>query len=154
MPRDVQAALKAKGVTVTTGLVGVIKNEMKTKRKGGTMKAAKKAVGRPTAGGVNKSDAVRQYLAANPAASPVTVQQALKARGIIISVSLASAIKYSKGGKKSAKAAGRPVGRPRAAATSNGQLRAEDLLAAKAFVDRVGGADAARKALDLLAQLS
>jgi hypothetical protein len=177
MPKDVIAALKAKGVIVAPGLVGLIKFQMKrgkgggakpTRRGPGRPKGSKNKVARMSAAGKtrgrssNKSDAVREYLAANPNASPATVQQALKAQGIIISASLASQIKYAKRGPGRPKGSGRAravatptrrVGRP-TAARSNGSLRAEDLLAAKAFVDRVGGTAAATKAIELLEQLS
>ena len=109
-------------------------------------------------GSVNKSQAVRDYLTANPSASPSEVQAALKAKGIMISTSLASAVKYR---KKTHSVTGRPVGRPRGkrqgrppAAKNNEALRIEDVLKAKKFVDRVGGVAAARKAIEILAQLS
>jgi hypothetical protein len=177
VPKDVVAALKSKGVVVTPGLVGLIKFQMK-RGKGGSATPPRRGPGRPKGSknkvtrmataaksgsrSSNKSDAVRDYLATNPTASPATVQQALKARGIIISASLASVIKYSKRGPGRPKGSGRGraaavatrrVGRP-AASASNGSLRAEDLLAAKAFVDRVGGVAVARKAIELLVQLS
>jgi hypothetical protein len=174
MPKDVVAALKAKGVVVAPGLVGLIKFQMKR----GASNAIRRGPGRPkgsknkvtrmaTAAKTgsrsgNKSAAVREYLAANPTASPVQVQQALAARGIIISASLASQIKYSKRGPGRPKGSRRGrrvaavtvqrVGRP-VALGSNGRFSAEDLLAAKAIVDRVGGIEAAKRALDLLAEL-
>jgi hypothetical protein len=176
VPTEIQTALKAKGINVSIGLIGMVKYTKKGK--GGSAKPTGRRPGRPPGSttkvtriatavksggrGSNKSDAVREYLAANPAASPIQVQQALKARGIAISASLASAIKYAKRGPGRPKGSGRgrraatvsrPVGRP-PASRSNGWFSAEDLMAAKAFVDRIGGAAAARKALDLLAQLS
>jgi hypothetical protein len=179
MPKDVVAALKSKGVVVAPGLVGLIKFQMK-RGKGGAAKPIRRGPGRPKGSknrvtrmataaktgsrSSNKSDAVRGYLAANPSASPAAVQQALTARGINISTSLASQIKYAKRGPGRQKGAGRGrravaptataprIGRP-AASAAHGSLRAEDLLAAKAFVDRAGGVSAARKAIDLLAQL-
>jgi hypothetical protein len=177
MPKDVVAALKSKGVIVAPGLAGLIKFQMK-RGKGGSTKPTRRGPGRPKGSknkvtrmataaktgsrSSNKSDAVREYLAANPTASPATVQQALKARGINISTSLASVIKYSKRGpgraKGSARAravatATRRVGRP-AGSASNGSLRAEDLLAAKAFVERIGGIEAAKRAIEVLEQLA
>ena len=102
-------------------------------------------------GGVNRSQMVRDYLAQNPGASPSGIQEALKAKGVGISISLANAVKYAK--KRPGKRVATSVGTPRRFETS-GFLRAEDLVEAKKFVDRVGGTSAARKALDLLAQLS
>ena len=101
---------------------------------------------------LNRSQAIRDYLAKNPNANPRAIQAGLKEKGIEISESLASAVKYSK-----KKGAVRPIGRrpARAASTARSSvLRAEDVLEAKKFADRVGGVAAARKALDLLAQLT
>lgn len=162
-PKEIQEALRKRGIEVSLGLANLIRY---TKPKKGRPMAKKGKPGRPpaaagkaTRGGrsMNKSDAVREYLAQNPSASPVAVQQALKARGIVISASLASAIKYSKRGpgRPRGRRPGRPPGRPRAMGTagSNGQIRADDLIAAKRFAEQVGGIATARKALDLLERL-
>ena len=100
---------------------------------------------------LNKSQAIRDYLAKNPNANPKAIQAGLKAKGIAVSESLASAVKYSK-----KKGAGRPIARRPARAASAARksvLRAEDLLEAKKFVDRVGGVGAARRAIEVLEQL-
>ncbi len=104
---------------------------------------------------LNRSQAIRDYLAANPGASPRAIKSALKAKGIVVTTSLVGAIKYRRHapGRPEGRRRGRPVGRPSAAA-KNDHLRVEDLLAAKAFVDRVGGMAAARSAIEVLAQLS
>ena len=97
---------------------------------------------------LNRSQAIRDYLAKNPNANPKAIQAGLKAKGIAVSESLASAVKYSKKG---------PIGRRparAASATRNGFFSAEDLVEAKRFVDRVGGIGAARKVIELLEQLS
>ncbi|MBI3848476.1 MAG: hypothetical protein HY292_27910, partial [Planctomycetes bacterium] len=76
MPKDVVAALKAKGVLVAPGLVGLIKHSMKRGARNSAGKAIKratvaaKAVGRPKAGGVNRSQAIRDYMKQNPGAKP------------------------------------------------------------------------------------
>ncbi|MBI1851267.1 MAG: hypothetical protein HYR85_13080 [Planctomycetes bacterium] len=104
--------------------------------------------------GVSRSQAIRVYLSAHPNAMPMDVQAALKAKGVIVTTGLVGVIKNEMKTKKAdaAKAIARPGGRPRAA-SSNRHLRAEDILEAKRFVERVGGVGAATKALDLLAQL-
>ncbi len=103
---------------------------------------------------LNRSQAVRDYLAQNSNASPKAIVAGLKSKGILISTSLASVVKYSKKrpGRPKGRRSGRRVGRPSAAAKTD-HLRVEDLLEAKSFVNRVGGVDAARKAFDLLEQL-
>ncbi|MBI3848468.1 MAG: hypothetical protein HY292_27870 [Planctomycetes bacterium] len=155
-PKQILAAMKAKGVVVSMSLVTSVKY---AKPKGSAKKPVAKPVNGPKTRGINKSQAIRDFMAQNPSAGPSAIRTGLKAKGIVVTDSLVSAIKYSK--KRPSKATGRPVGRPRGkrlgrppVSASNGQLRAEDLLAAKAFVDRVGGSAAALKALDLLAQLS
>lgn len=110
---------------------------------------------------VNKSAAVREYLAANPDAGPNAIREALKAKGILISTSLASVIKY--GGNKKKRKPGRPkgsrnavrgrVGRPPGARSAGG-LDIGALVEAKKLAERMGGIDAARAALDLLAKLA
>lgn len=64
--------------------------------------------------GPSKSDAVRQYLSANPKAGAKVVQTALKEQGIEVSIPLVNKIKYLKpeGEKKSSGTGkrGRPVG--------------------------------------------
>lgn len=112
-------------------------------------------------GKMNKSAAVREYLAAHPDAGPNAVREALKEKGIQISTSLASVIKY--GGNKKKRKPGRPkgsrsvsrgrVGRP-PGARRVGSLDIEALVEAKKMAEKMGGIDAARSALDLLAKLA
>jgi hypothetical protein len=58
--------------------------------------------------GVNKSQAIREYLAANPNAMPIDVIAGLKEKGINVSRGLVGLVKYKKSGKK---AGGRKRGR-------------------------------------------
>lgn len=162
-PAAIRAALRLKGILITTSLASAVKYAKK-----GPGRPRGRRAGRPRSmrikgtrvaqaarnSGTNKSDAVRAYLSQNPAASPAAIQAALRGKGILISTSLASAVKYAK--KRPGRPKGRRFGRPVGRQTSigkNDHLRAEDLLEAKRFVERVGGVGAARKALDLLAQL-
>lgn len=166
-PAEVVAALKEKGVDVKPGLVGLVKYAKSGKkaarrgkpgRKPGRKPGQAPRVAKATKGG-NKSDAVRAYLADNPDASPVTVAAALKKQGLKISVSLASAVKYAKKGKKagrpkSRRDPGRPTMSAATRASSNGALNLEVLVEAKRLAERLGGIDAAREALALLAKLA
>ena len=105
-----------------------------------------------SARGVNKSQAIRDYLAANPQATPNEIVAALKQQGIKVSQGLVSNVKYSKpraGGKKRR---GRPPGRGRATA-ANGALTASDLIEAKRVVEQLGGIEQARQALATLEEL-
>ena len=107
-----------------------------------------------SAGGVNKSEAIRNYLAANPQASPNEIVAGLKQQGVSVSPGLVSNVKYSKpraGGKKRR---GRPPGRrAKREGATNGALTAADLLEAKKLVDQLGGIDQAQQALATLDEL-
>jgi len=144
--------------------VGLVKYAKTGKKAGGKKrgpkpgrKPAAAGRGRKSARGGSKSDAVRAYLASNPDASPATVAAALKKKGIKISISLASAVKYAKKGKKAGRSMGRRgPGRPRLAAraSGNGSVNLESLVDAKRLAERLGGIDAAREALALLSKLA
>ena len=101
--------------------------------------------------GTNKSQTIREYNAANPNSSPKEIVEALTKTGLVVTPQFVSTIlsnakkKGGKGGKR-----GRKPGRPAAAATS-GDL--QHLIQAKKFVDQLGGLDAARAAVNALAQI-
>jgi len=91
-----------------------------------------------------RSKAVRDFLAANPKASPKVVVEELSKQGISVSLGLVSVIKYSKRGKmnRSARRGGRLSG------------SFDSLLHAKKFIDEVGGFEAAKEAISLVEKLS
>ena len=95
----------------------------------------------------SKSAAIRDYIASNPNAKPKEILTGLKARGIDVSVGLVSVVKYAK--PKSGKKPGRPKGTKSARG-----LSADQLLAAKALADSLGGIKNTREALDLIEKLS
>jgi hypothetical protein len=97
----------------------------------------------------SKSAAIRDYIASNPNAKPKEILSVLKARGIDVSVGLISMVKYAK--PKVGKKRGRPKG---TAKTSASGLSADQLLAAKALADSMGGIQKTREALDLIEKLS
>ena len=136
-PKEIVAAMKGKGIEVTMGLANMIRySKRRRSLKPTRRKQARLAQAAKTAG-MNKSQAVRDYLAKHPTANAKAIQEALKAKGIKISVGLASAVKYAKKkgpGRPRRRRAGRPF-----ASTRNGSLRMEDLLQAKKFANRVGG---------------
>ena len=156
--RDVVPALAAQGIEVKEGLVSVIRSSLK--RNGGRKAVRKKVarngrVGRTgaRAGKVPRgarSQAIRDYLAQNPDASPRQVVDGLKAQGIPVKETLVGSIKYG----KRAKAASRKKGAGRATPSrANGTLTSDDLLEAKRIADRLGGIEQARAALETLEQL-
>jgi hypothetical protein len=92
-----------------------------------------------------KSDAIREILAQQPAATVKEIQAALAAKRIKASVALISKLKSGANGK--------PRGRK---AHANGKANGvvlEHLLAAKGLVAKVGSVEAARLALDSFAKL-
>lgn len=95
---------------------------------------------------VNKSQAIRDYLAGHPNAMPKDIQAGLAAEGVKVSSALISAVKY---GGKSAKGR-RKAARGRAARTS---ITADELIHAKGLADRMGGVDRAKAVLEALAKL-
>lgn len=165
--KAVKDGLAKDGLSVSEGLVNKVKYSKPAKKKTGGRKAttrkaaAPKATrrGRPAAGGVNMSDAIRDYIAANPTASRPEIRNALQAQGVAVSNSLVNAVfmKVKKGGGKSAKRGrpGRPKAAPRATApaSSGGNMSAAELINAKQLVDQLGGIGKVRDALALLEQL-
>ena len=111
-----------------------------------------------SAGGVNKSQAIKDYLNANTNAAPKAVVEALAAQGIEVSSQLVSNVKTSLGkkGRRGGRRGRRP-GRVAAAgggrASGGGSLSVQNLLDAKRVVEQVGSIDAVRKALDALESL-
>ena len=110
---------------------------------------------------VNKSEAVREYARANPAAKPREIAEALTAEGVPVSSHVVSQVLYNakkkgvmkKRGKK-ARRAKATAKAPRAAAkTRSSGDGMEQLLEAKRLADMVGGVDKAKKLLDNLAKL-
>lgn len=98
-----------------------------------------------------RSQAIREYLAANPEASSKAVVEGLKAKGVKVMIPLVNSIKY----KKPAKGRRRRGLTVTAAArrTRAPQVTIEQLLEVKRLADSLGGADYVRRALDALDQL-
>ena len=98
---------------------------------------------------MNKSEAIRNYLAAQPNATPNEIVAGLKQQGITVSPGLASNVKYTSGRpRKGPKRRGRP-----AKTESNGALSVSDLVEAKKLADQLGGIEQARQALATLEEL-
>lgn len=164
--RDVVEALAAQGVVVSVSLVNNVRARMRSAGgrkagRGGKTVRVKKRAGR--AGKINTSEKIREYLEENPRATPTQIVKALSERGIEVSHALASMVKYD-GGKNKKKGAKKKRrvrrGRPAAIAVqrtggpvSARDLSARDLFEAKKLVDRLGGADMVRQALEALDQL-
>lgn len=95
--------------------------------------------------GPNKSVAIREYKAANPEAKPKQIAEALSGLNVsaqFVSTVLSNDKKKGKGAKRGPKPGSK-------AATTDLQ----SLLHAKKLVTQLGGVDAARAAINALAQL-
>ncbi len=120
--------------------------------------------------GPNKSQAIRDYYAANPEAKPKQVVEALAAQGVDVSPAFVSTIKSTsmtkgsrktggKRGPRAAKAGTESTSRPstRGAAParrSEGTVSIDSLVKAKGLVKELGGLDNAISTLEALKRLA
>ncbi|MBI3465671.1 MAG: hypothetical protein HY000_21850 [Planctomycetes bacterium] len=109
-------------------------------------------------GGVNKSQAIRDYMDNNPGAAPKDVAAVLQAQGIKVSSQLVSNVKTLMGKRAKRGRGGARVKTARRGATRSGRvgvaaISVQDLMDAKRVVEQVGSVEAVRKALDALESL-
>lgn len=122
-------------------------------------------------GGPNKSEAIRDYYAANPTAKPKDVAEALSKQGVTVTPAFVSTIRSTskkkkvgkrgrpaatKAGRKSARKSARRGGRPattRRAVSASDEVSIDALLKVKRIVDEMGGVEDARNALSALEKL-
>lgn len=120
--------------------------------------------------GPNKSQAIRDYYAANPEAKPKQVVEALAAQGVDVSAAFVSTIKSTsltkgsrktgaKRGPRSVKAGSesttsRSSARGAASRRSEGTVSIESLVKAKGLVKELGGLDNAISTLEALKRLA
>ena len=98
-----------------------------------------------------RTQAVREYLAENPQASPKAVVEGLKAKGVKVKVTLVNSIKYKKPAKAGRRRA--PALRVAARKARSAGVTIEQLIEVKRLADSLGGADQVRQALEALTQL-
>ncbi len=97
---------------------------------------------------LNRSQAIRDFLAKDPAAAPKAIKTGLAKQGIEVSNSLVNAIKY-----------GRPKtgpgkrGRKAVSKSAAGETSFDALLGAKELADKLGGVQRAQQALSMLQRL-
>ncbi|MBS0266510.1 MAG: hypothetical protein JSS02_31550 [Planctomycetes bacterium] len=94
----------------------------------------------------DRTQAVRDYLAEHPDATPKSVVAGLAEKGIKVKVTLVNSIKYKK-------PSGSVAGSSRVRAIAGGSLGFEHLLEVKRLADAMGGTEQVRQALDALSQL-
>src|SRR5262245_50740780 len=100
----------------------------------------------------NKSAKIREYLSANPSATPSKIIEALKEKGVKVGASLVSQVKY--GQMKGKNGRRKKRGRPAARSVNGQRVDFTQLVEAKTLADKMGGVERARQALDLLAKLT
>ena len=135
--------LPRKGVTVTAGLVRIVKskhNQAHAAKEAAKKLAASQATIADEAPEVNKTEAVRDYLQQHRKAKSNEVAEALKAQGITVSTSLVRNI------KSKSKRRRRAVKQVVAAVAPTG-IGIPEIKAAFAFLKAVGSVDAAKQAL-------
>lgn len=98
-----------------------------------------------------RTEAVRNYLAEHPDASPKMVVEGLKEKGIRVKLTLVNGIKYKAG--KPGKRRRSPGVRMAARKTHPIGGTFEQLVEVKRLADSLGGTDNVRHALDMLDQL-
>lgn len=108
-------------------------------------------------GGPNKSQLIRDHIAANPKDGPQAIAAALKAaHGLTVTPQFVSTVKSNAKRKKGRRGRkpGRPAGSAPAASTgAGGKLSMDVLMAAKRFAQQLGGVGKAKAAVDTLAKL-
>ena len=100
----------------------------------------------------NKSQAIRDFMDANPDAGPLAVSEALKGQGIDVSAQFVSTIK-SLDRKKSGAPARRRGRTVAVKAGAHDKISMKTLIQAKKMAEQMGGVDKAKAALDALARL-
>jgi len=172
--KDIIEALKRQGLEIAESTVYNVKwannrdsSAAPPRQKKNVSVAATKTDSAPSAAGtVNKTQAVKAYLANEPKATPLEISAALGAQGIDVAPNYAAGIKSSlkakKRGKKTAsKATSKPASpapsaassRPASSGPADDNVSLEALRKAKSLVRELGGLEQARQALKALSVL-
>src|SRR5690348_414154 len=98
---------------------------------------------------INKSAAVRDHLAKNPAAGPTEVAAALTKQGVKITPAYVSTVKalLKKAGTNAKASGGKRRGRPTRSSRGGDVVSIAGLLEARRFAERVGGVENASRLL-------
>ncbi len=138
--KEVVDALAKKGITVSVGLVNIVKS--KHNKAHAAKKAAKKAAATPVAGAtVNKSQAIRDYLKANKKAKAQEVVDALAKQGIETTVNYVTNLKSRRKTRR------RAVKAVVANVVAEGVVGIPEIKAAFAFLKATGSEALAKQAL-------
>ncbi len=139
--QEVADALTKKGITVSVGLVNTVKSKH-NKRQTARKAARKQAVG-TNSNGVNKTQAVRDFLKGNKKAKNAEVVEALAKKGITVSSNYVSNIKTTHNKR----------GRAVRTVVAKGGVGIPEVKAALAFIKLTGSVTAAKKALEVAQEI-
>ena len=98
-----------------------------------------------------KTQAVRDYISANPDANPKAIAAGLKFQGLTVKLGLVNSVKYSK--RERTRKGRAPVLHAAARKTSSPVVTVDQLIEVKRLADSLGGIGAVRQAIDMLEQL-
>lgn len=106
------------------------------------------------ASAVNKSQAIRDFKAANKTVRPKDVVEGLKAQGIEVSPALVSNVLGAKKKRTKKRASAKPGPKPKSASASGGEsVKVDALIEAAGFAHKVGGVEKAQSILKTLGRL-
>ncbi len=139
--QEVADGLTKKGITVSVGLVNTVKS--KHNKRQAARKASKKRAIETKSNGVNKTQAVRDYLKAHKKAKNAEVVEALGKRGITITANYVGNIKAKLNTRRQAV---RKV-------VAKGGIGVPEIKSALTFIKSIGSVAAAKKALDVAQEI-
>jgi hypothetical protein len=137
--QEVVDALASHGITVSVGLVRIVKSKH---NKAHAAKKAAKAKQAKT-NGVNKSQAIRDFFKANKKAKTSELVEALAKKGITVTAKLVTTVKSKHNTRREAV---RKV-------VAKGGVGIPEVKAALAFIKAMGGVAAAKKALEVAQEI-
>lgn len=161
-------ALGKQGIVISPRSVHTIKWSLKKGKWPAAKKAAKnpaekmeampqRAAAEPAAdtAKVNKTQAVKDFLAEHRKAGPTEIVAALQAQGIDVSTNYVSNIKSQMGFKKKRRKqeTAAPEAATAAAPAAGDEISLAALVEAKKLIEKLGGVDVAKRAIMALAQL-
>jgi len=112
------------------------------------MAAKKEAKKKGRQAGVNKSAAIREYMASNPDAKPKDVVAGLKEQGLEVAVGLVNQVRSKRSG-----GAGSGGGRGRGRGKSGDLFSADDVFRVQKLASELGGVGKLQSIVDLLARM-
>ena len=132
-------ALASHGITVTAGLVRIVKSKHNKRQaaKKAAKREAKVAANKPE---VSKSEAIRGYYKANPKAKTSEVVEALGKEGITVTANLVTTVKAKRKRRRAVKKVVEKV-------VAKGGVGVPEIKAAFAFLKATGSVEIAKQAL-------